>query len=269
MSVARRAACLLLAIGLAACSPALHEPFSADELRRPGGNGAHEVDALLDEAATLYARRDREAVQAASDLWLRAAAADPARVEGLLGATRAQIWIAGHASDPDARDQAAVAAVRSSQTCLEVLPDDPRCKYWLALSIGVQARERRSTALDALPLMIDLLEQVIAARPELDHAGPDRTLALVLLRAPGWPTGPGDVDRGLERAREAVRREPDYPPNQLCLGEALGATGDAVGSRGAYARARDLARGRMAERDTDAREWLDEAEAALAGTGAR
>ncbi len=98
------------------------------------------------------------------------------------------------------------------------------CDYRLALALGQQARERPATAADALPRITALLAQVVAAAPELDEAGGQRVLALVLLRAPGWPVGPGDPEQGLAQAREAVRLSPAYPPNLLALAEALAAT---------------------------------------------
>ena len=81
------------------------------------------------------------------------------------------------------REAAALTAVQSSQLCAERSPGAAVCDYWLALALGVQARERRSTAHDALPRMVELLERVVAERPDLEHAGPHRVLAARLGRA--------------------------------------------------------------------------------------
>jgi hypothetical protein len=89
--------------------------------------------------------------------------------------------------------------------------------------------------------MVQNLDAADAADPNYDNAGPSRVKALVLVRAPGWPIGPGDADSGVVAARRAVSLQPDYPPNVLALAEALGKTGDAVGARESYAHARDLA----------------------------
>ena len=85
--------------------------------------------------------------------------------------------------------------------------------------------------------------------------------ALVLIRAPGWPLGPGDAEAGLVAARRAVALRPQYPPNLLALAEALAKTGDASGARENYARARDAAQALPAAADRD--EWLREADQAL------
>ena len=86
---------------------------------------------------------------------------------------------------------------------------------------------------------------------------------MLYARAPGWPTGPGDPDRALAEARKAVELRPDYPPNQLALGEALALTKDPQDARSARTRALELARQRKAAGDPDAGEWIREAQEAL------
>jgi hypothetical protein len=240
----------------------MREPPTVAELAGEPTHQSTEVDRLLAAAEEAYARRTLESVRLASSTWLRAAAADPSRLDAWTGASRAGVWLAGHEPDAVAREAAAVAAVQSAQLCAERAPDDPACAYWLALSLGVQARERPATALDALPAMVALLERAVVARPGMDHAGPHRVLALVLVRAPGWPLGPRDVDRALEHARRAATLEPDYPPSQMCLAEALAAVGETEASREAWQRADDLARTWREAGDPEAGEWLDEIEAA-------
>jgi len=247
---------------LGGCAPALREPPTMAELAGETRHAADEVDRLLAKARQLYEELSLESVRQASNAWLEAAAADSSRVQGLHGSARANVWLAGHEPVAVDRGAAALTAVQSAQLCGERAPGSPVCDYWLALALGVQARERRSTAHDALPRMVELLERVVAERPELEQAGPHRVLALVLVRAPGWPAGPGDPDLGLEHAREAAAREPGYPPNQLCLAEALAAVGDREASRRALERGAELARKWLDSGDRRAGEWLEEVEAA-------
>ena len=126
---------------------------------------------------------------------------------------------------------------------------------------------RCSTALDGLDEMVSRLERAIEGDPQQDFAGPERVLALVRLRAPGWPTGPGDPDLGLESARRAVERFPDYPPNLLCLAEAWEATEQPDRATEGYRRALELARGQFEAGHEEARRWMDEAQSALAPEG--
>jgi len=181
------------------------------------------------------------------------------QVEEIISLARERIWLSGHDPDPEARREAATGAVHAGQWCRSLRPDDPECAYWLGAALGVQARERRGTALDALPLIVELFMEAREGAPLMDRAGPDRALALLFLRAPGWPTGPGDPDLGLEHAEIAVGLEPGYAPNVLALAEALESMERIAESMAAYERAQSMAREASDRGDPDAHEWVGEA----------
>ena len=186
----------------------------------PGGKSANELVAAADAA---WARRaDLREAASAQALYLDAAVADEQRADALLGAMRALAYRVEHERDAAARTKAAEEEVQLGQWCKKRAPSDAACDYRLAIALGQQARERPATGKDALGKMVELLHQAIAMAPTLDSAGPHRVLALVLLRAPSWPIGPGDTEAGLAEARAAARLFPDAPENQLALGEALG-----------------------------------------------
>jgi hypothetical protein len=248
-----------LVLGAFGCASALKDPSTIPGLPHTS-SGPEDVDLLLAQAERQYAKRKPAAVSDAVELWLNAAAAGPQRIEGLVGAVRGRIWISGKAARSADRKSAAVSAVQVGQLCEQRRPESGECAYWLALALGVQARERQTTGLDALPIMVELLDKAAERVPELDHAGPDRVLALVYLRAPGWPSGVGDADRGLVHARRAVDRFADYPPNRLSLAEALVETGDPAAGHLAYRQAAKLARKWLDRGDPDAGEWLEQAE---------
>jgi hypothetical protein len=109
--------------------------------------------------------------------------------------------------------------------------------------------------------MLEALTRAESADPNYDEAGPARVRALVLIRAPGWPLGPGDAESGLAAARRAVTLRPDYPPNQLALAEALAKSGDGAGAAENYAQARAAALAFPESPDRD--EWLHEADQGL------
>lgn len=256
--------------GLPACAPALREPPPVTALGSSAARApvetppAASVDRVLSEADAGFAQRpDAAAVSRSLDLFLSAARADDTRVEGLIGAARASAWLVEHEPDGARRSALALEAVQACQWCVRRSPDNLHCKYRLALALGLQARERPSTGVDALPRIMSLLEEVIAEDPRFDGAGGHRVLALLLLRAPGWPTGPGDPDAALEHARQADALVPENPENLLALGEALAATDNRVEARQVYQRAEALARTRAAGRDPDAAEWAASAARAL------
>jgi tetratricopeptide (TPR) repeat protein len=264
----RRSAAGAAALALAlACAPALREPPPIPTVP-PRDRGAS-ADDLVARADAAWARRaDPAQARVAQELYLEAASADERRVDGLLGAMRAASLRIDLERDGAARERLAVEAVQLGQWCRRRAPAEASCAYRLAIALGQQARERTSTAKDALATMVKLLREAIAADPFLDRGGPHRVLALVLLRAPGWPVGPGDPEEGLREARAAAGLFPEAAENQLALGEALAKGGDDGEARAAYERAAALAEKDEAAGVPEAARWRAEALAAL-GRGAR
>lgn len=270
---ARLAAPLLCAIALASCAPALRGPAAgpglAADLAVAGSEGdPATAEGLLGAAEASWARRpDAPSVREAARLFGRAALADSGGVEGLLGYGRAAAWLIEREPDARERERLATASVRAGERCLALAPGNPACEYVLAIALGQQARERPATALDGLKEMVAALGRAIAGDERQDRGGPHRVLALVHLRAPGWPSGPGDPDAGLEEARKADALFPEHPPNVLALAEALEKTGDPEAAREAYRRASSLASRLAAGGDPDAAEWVQESRSALSRLG--
>ena len=196
----------VMAIVASACAPALREPPPVSKIA-PGSSGARSAAELVHAADAAWARRaDPRQAEAAQALYLDAATADERRVDALLGAMRAMTFRIERDRDASVRARLAQEEVQLGQWCQRRAPAEAACDYRLAIALGQQARERPSTGKDALGKMVGLLRKAIAAAPALDSGGPHRVLALVLLRAPGWPMGPGDPEAALEEAR--ARRRP-------------------------------------------------------------
>jgi hypothetical protein len=166
-----------------------------------------------------------------------------------------------HESDSKARAALAGEANSNADACLAMDPGAAACQYGKAVATGLEARVHPTRAVGLLGSMLDNLEKAEAADPNYDRAGPARVRALVLIRAPGWPLGPGDTDAGLAAARRAIALQPDYPPNVMALAEALSKTGDENGARENYAHARELAQALPAGPERD--DWLHDAEEGL------
>jgi hypothetical protein len=264
MSVARAWLSGLAVVAITACAPALHEPPPVSVLA-PGTSGAGSVDELVRAAEAAWSRRaaDPKSAEEAQALYLDAAAADEHRVDGLLGAMRATAFRIERERDAPSRARLAEQAVQLGQWCQRRAPDEPACDYRLAIALGQQAREHRQSAKDAMNRMVALLRKAIAKAPDLDSAGPHRVLALLLLRAPAWPVGPGDPEAALEEARAAAGLFPDAADNQLALGEALAKNGSPEAAYAAYERARRLADVAAQAGDPDAAQWRSEASAGM------
>ncbi len=185
----------------------------------------------------------------------------------LASAIAADAQRSDHEPDAEIRAELAAEASRDAAACLAREPQAAACLYGRALALGLEARAHPTRAGELLKAMLGSLVDAGAADPYYDEAGPARVRALVLIRAPGWPLGPGDAEAGLVAARRAATLRPQYPPNLLALAEALAKTGDSNAARENYERARALAQALPAGTDRDG--WLREADDALQAQSGR
>ncbi|HEY4221581.1 MAG TPA: hypothetical protein VGO62_09565, partial [Myxococcota bacterium] len=247
---------------VAACATPAAQPDASRAAFLPG---ARETPAAIDEqiaaANAAWQRRNQPGqVDAALALYLRAAEADDKRVAGLLGAMRA-ISFKIERGPSDQRAALAAQAIDLGTRCQQRAPGDAACAYQFAIALGQQAREHPQNAISTLAHMTALLRTAIAKSPDLDDAGPHRVLAIVLLRAPPWPLGPGDPDGALAEARAAADIAPGSADNQLVLGDALAASGAHDDALAAYQRAAAIATD--AHDNPDAESLLARARAAI------
>ncbi len=71
----------------------------------------------------------------------------------------------------------------------------------------------------------DYFERAVNLDPSYDGGAPLRALGTLLVKAPPWPAGVGDVDQGIELLEQAVELFPGHPANHYYLAEALAAEG--------------------------------------------
>jgi len=169
-----------------------------------------------------------------------------------------------HEADAHVRTQLADAARRDAEACMQIEAQAVACLFGRALALGLEAKEHPTRALALLSDMLETLARAEAADRYYAEAGPARVQALVLLRAPGWPLGPGDPERGLAAALRAAGLRPEYPPNLLALAEAQSKTAAVSDARASYIRARDAA-AKLPD-NSDRADWLREAEQGLRHT---
>src|SRR5262249_1636996 len=151
----------LFALTLLACAPALHEPRPIAAMA-PGAGRGRSADELVRAADAAWARRaERDQAAAAQALYLDAAAADDRHVDAVMGAMRALSFRTEHGPGVGMAGLAG-EEVELGQWCQRRDPGNPECDYRLAVALGQQARERTSTAKDALGRMVDLLQAAIA-----------------------------------------------------------------------------------------------------------
>jgi len=185
----------------------------------------------------------------------------PTSVPALAAAIELDAQRSDRETDSRIRRELAAEAGADADACLALEPQAAACLYGRAIALGLNARAHPTRANESLTSMLEALTRAESADPAYDEAGPARVKALVLVRAPGWPLGPGDAEAGLTAARRAVMLRPLYPPNLLTLAEALAKTGDARGASETFARARGEALALPASPDRD--QWLREADQGL------
>jgi hypothetical protein len=155
----------------------------------------------------------------------------------LLAAVQSDADRIEQAPDPAQRAQLLAAATQSAQQCLALSADNASCQYAQAQVLGLMAREHPLEAAALLKQMLTYLAKAEGLDPALDHAGAARLTAVVLLRAPPWPLGPGDVDGAVMAAQRAVQRDSTYPPNLITLAQAEAKSGGAAQARATFGRA--------------------------------
>ena len=120
--------------------------------------------------------------------------------------------------------QRASVAGEAIRACREAVARDPKsapAHYYLAQNLGQLARTK---SLGALKLVREMEKVWLKAKvlyERFDFAGPDRSLGLLYLEAPGWPTSIGSNTKARVHLEQAVQLAPNYPDNRLTLAEAL------------------------------------------------
>jgi tetratricopeptide (TPR) repeat protein len=134
-----------------------------------------------------------------------------------LGA-RACFWLSDHG---DAADWMYSDCVRFSEIAVAGAPRNPEYHYLLALNLGILLQHAGlKKALTNLGRLIDELETVLSLDEAIDQGGALRVLGLLYLRAPAWPTGPGDEEKALDLLKRAASHYSNHPMNHLALAEA-------------------------------------------------
>lgn len=97
--------------------------------------------------------------------------------------------------------------------------------YYTAMFLGLRAQSQRTVALILLPRMEENGRRAVTIDESYDDAGPLRFMGMLLVQAPAWPHGIGDVEEGVELLQRAVEIS-DYPLNRFFLGQALISNGE-------------------------------------------
>lgn len=115
------------------------------------------------------------------------------------------------------------------EVCKTALERDPKlaaAQYYYALNIGQLARTKSIGALRLVSQMESALKQTIKLDPQIDFAGPHRSLGLLYRDAPGWPASVGSRGKARQQLEKAVELRGDFPENWITLMESYVKWGD-------------------------------------------
>lgn len=142
-------------------------------------------------------------------------------VEAAIDLTRTAFDYADLAPNDTIRENVANNGIATAKSVIATNTNSVAAHYYLALNIGQLARTKM---LGALKLLIDMereLNLVIFLDPKFDYAGGHRTIGVLYLEAPGWPTSVGDKKKARFHLEQAVQLAPEFPDNHVCYLEAL------------------------------------------------
>ena len=120
------------------------------------------------------------------------------------------------------RAEVARRGIAVCQSWIEKETNSGPAHYYLAINLGQLAQAEAPSI--ASYRLVHQVEREFKKAAELDvtfdHAGPARTLGLLYFQAPGWPLSVGSKSKAREWLTRAAELAPNYPGNQLNLGEA-------------------------------------------------
>ena len=167
--------------------------------------------------------------------------------------SKACFELAEYATNDTLRAALAEEGIKSARFASETAPTNAPAHFYLALNLGELARTKSLGALSLIRQMETELLRAIELDAHFDHAGPDRSLGMLYLDAPGWPVSIGSKPKARLHLEKAVSLEPDYPDNHLSLLEAYVRWGDRAVLNEAIARYRQVQSG--AKKKYSGPEW--------------
>ena len=145
---------------------------------------------------------------------------NPTNTEAAVTFARACFDWADFATTDARRAAVADEGIAACRRAIVLEPKSAPAHLYLGMNLGQVARTKLLSALGILDEMELVWKKAIELDPKYDHAGAHRSLGLLYLDAPGWPTSLGSKKKARQHLEKAVELHPEYPGNRLCLLEA-------------------------------------------------
>jgi len=179
-------------------------------------------------------------------------------------AAEALAFLAEHEAANTNRLAAAKRGIVLARQAWELKPAGAEGHYWYAVNTGLLADVDRSYGMNAVTEMESALRKSLALAEKYDYAGATRLLGILHLRTPPPPVGIGSARKGLRLLQRATELFPDYPENQLYLGEALRENNRADEARSAWQKVVEAKP--WPDRQFESTQWQQRAQQLLRGT---
>ncbi|MCU1280545.1 MAG: hypothetical protein JWM53_4091 [bacterium] len=179
---------------------------------------------LIKYADDLYANPDVTSAQMENALLAldKAAKLDPKSFEAQWKAARQAVVLADEFyDDKTKRAHFSGRGIDYAKAAIDLEPKRVEGHYYSGESLGLSATGKTIGAKFMVPSVRDAAKKALALDSCYDRGGPPRLLGSLYAEAPPWPASIGDPDKGVELLQQALKCGPDWPLNNLLLGNAL------------------------------------------------
>ena len=121
------------------------------------------------------------------------------------------------ARSSEERAPLALEGIAAARVAVLKAPKEPGGYFFLAMNKGQLARTKTLGALPLVKEMEAAFLQAIKLDPKFDNASAERSLGMLYMDAPGWPTSIGSNSKARKHLERAVELAPEYPTNLLTL----------------------------------------------------
>ncbi len=212
---------ILIALMLSGCATLQREPVKFTQLSDCPKLTADKLVATQQELGPMT---DMHALACALD-FVRSSK-DTNLKRSALG-SRLCLHLAERETEPDKREKLAAEGVNLAEAAVAAGGDgDGAVHYFLAANLGLAVRDHLTLAINNLTRLESEMKKALALSPDIDSGGPMRLLGMLYVKAPAWPEGIGDRDKGKALLEQAVQKFPNYPLNHLFLAQAILAADD-------------------------------------------
>ena len=184
------------------------------------------VPELVQYAEEQAGKQNAVAMQNALVALDKAHTIDPKNYEAAWKAARAATWLADELyDDKNKRAHYAGVGVDYAKAAIADNPGGVEGYYYLGETMGLAATTKLVGGKFDVPKVRDAWKKAITIDPGYNHGGPYRDLGTLYTKAPPWPASIGDTGQGVDYLKKALAIAPDYPQNNLFLGDAYAADG--------------------------------------------